>query len=98
MKRAIVDCGSGTLRTVPMTAEEIAFREAEEAAWLAGSADRYRQEVISRLAQSDHRMTRVTEDLITVLVQKGQLALTDLPAEAVNLLAERVRTRGELAV
>ena len=98
MKRAIVDCGSGTLKTVPMTAEEIAAREAEEAEWAAGAAGRARQEVIARLTLTDYRMARLTEDLISALVRGGKLALSDLPDAAVKLIADRVRTRVELAV
>lgn len=42
-----------------------------------------------RIAETDHEMARIGEDLIDVLVANGTIALTDLPAEAQAKLQER---------
>ncbi|MCC6469203.1 MAG: tryptophan synthase subunit beta like protein [Alphaproteobacteria bacterium] len=47
----------------------------------------------SRLAALDTTMARVTEDLIDVLVTRGVLMFTDLPASAQRKLLERQRLR-----
>ncbi len=54
------------------------------------------EEAVQRLAASDGDMARVTEDLITVLIDKGVLAFTDLPAAARRKLLSRRQLREQL--
>ncbi|RMD64785.1 MAG: hypothetical protein D6826_01655 [Alphaproteobacteria bacterium] len=49
------------------------------------------------LAQSDLDLIRVLEDLITVLIDKRIIVLTDLPPAAQEKLAHRYRLRSRLA-
>jgi len=49
--------------------------------------------MLSRLAEMDAQMARVTEDLIDVLVTRGVLMFTDLPPAAQHKLLERRRLR-----
>ncbi|SLM62088.1 MULTISPECIES: hypothetical protein [Dickeya] len=51
---------------------------------------------IERLRSSDLEMVRVLEDLIQVLITKGQINITDLPAAAQLKLIDRARTREAL--
>lgn len=45
------------------------------------------------LKATDHDMPRIAEDLVDVLVQRGLIALTDLPAAAREKLAARKKAR-----
>ena len=62
-------------------------------------ADKARERVSGRsrlhqaLRQSDADFVRVLDDLITVLLNKGTIVYTDLPAEAQQKLAIRRRLR-----
>jgi hypothetical protein len=49
------------------------------------------------LAQTDIPLVRVLEDLVGALVNKGAIAMSDLPAAAQNKLAQRQQLRSELA-
>jgi hypothetical protein len=49
--------------------------------------------LLGRLSSIDAHMARVTEDLIDVLVTRGVLMFTDLPAGAQRKLLERQRLR-----
>lgn len=49
------------------------------------------------LADTDTALARVTEDLIDVLIDKGVIQFTDLPAAAQNKLLQRRQTRSRLA-
>ncbi|NKI75887.1 tryptophan synthase subunit beta [Dickeya sp. CFBP 2040] len=51
---------------------------------------------IERLRSSDLEMVRVLEDLIQVLITKGQINITDFPAAAQLKLVNRARDREEL--
>ncbi len=59
----------------------------------AASAD----ELQARLADSDLEMIRVLEDLITVLIDKRVIMLTDLPPAAQGKLARRYQLRSSLS-
>lgn len=50
----------------------------------------------AELSQLDADFIRVLEDLIDALVANGTLRLTDLPAEALDKLSQRKRTRARL--
>jgi hypothetical protein len=64
---------------IPMTAQEIAERQAEEAAWEAGRADREWQEKIKK---TDAKIPRYVEDIIDALdgPTKGKIAQATLDA------------------
>lgn len=49
------------------------------------------------LSDSDHGLIRVLEDVISVLIDKRIIALTDLPAAAQEKLARRYSLRSRLA-
>lgn len=50
----------------------------------------------TQLSELDADFIRVLEDLIDVLVAKGVIRLTDLPAEALNKLVRRKQARTRL--
>ncbi len=54
------------------------------------------EEAVQQLAVSDGDMARVTEDLITVLIDKGVLLFTDLPPAARRKLLSRRQLREQL--
>lgn len=55
-----------------------------------------KEQIINALAQSDAELARVTEDLISVLVQKGAILFTDLPDAVQSKLLEREALRSKL--
>ncbi len=66
----------------------------EVLAWLQQNTAR--EESLKRLQHSDLEMVRVLEDLITVLMDKGVLTITDLPPAAQNKLMHRTQARQAL--
>jgi hypothetical protein len=74
--------------------ETLSLDDAELLGWLA-----MREGVHERLAQlksSDLEMIRVLEDLVDVLVTRGVLRYTDLPAAAREKLHARAEVRSKL--
>ncbi|MBM7060388.1 tryptophan synthase subunit beta [Pseudomonas sp. UL073] len=65
----------------------------EVQAWLASQAA---EDGLLQLKQSDLDMIRVLEDLISVLMTKGVLRITDLPAAAQAKLMSRTQAREAL--
>lgn len=61
--------------------------------WLA---DRKLASNLKRLKQSDPEMIRVLDDLIQVLIDKGVIRVTDLPAAAQAKLMDRSQAREAL--
>ena len=59
-------------------------------------AEKRRESALRSLDESDQKMIRVIEDLITVLVQKGTIGLRDLPQEVQDRLQARKTARDEL--
>lgn len=55
-----------------------------------------KEQLINALAQSDAELARVTEDLISVLVQKGTILFTDLPEAVQAKLLDREALRDKL--
>ena len=55
-----------------------------------------RENITSQIAESDAFMARVTEDIINVLIAKGAIAMTDLPQEVQDKLADRQNLRNQL--
>ena len=96
MKKFVIDCKTGLQASVPLTPEEVAQLEEQAAQWEAKAPERQRQAIIERLAQSDHKLSRVVEDLISALIQNGHLSLADLPDGAVETLVNRKRARDGL--
>jgi hypothetical protein len=68
--------------------EILAYQDAQT----AGTAEALRQQ----LAQSDTGMARLVEDLIDLLISKGTIKFTDLPAAAGAKYLERMATRERL--
>lgn len=50
-----------------------------------------------QLAALDPRMARIGEDIITLLIAKGVMAMTDLPAVVQSLISQRQTLRGKIA-
>ena len=74
--------------------EEVAPESAELRRFLA---DANGAQVRDALDESDLGLIRVLEDLITLLIDKRIIALTDLPEAAQRKLAYRYSLRSELA-
>lgn len=68
---------------------------AEISEWLKTHA--LRTATLQLLQQSDADMVRVLEDLITVLMNKGIISITDLPLAAQNKLLNRAEARRTLS-
>lgn len=62
--------------------------------WLKVS--KLRSATLQQLQQSDLDMVRVLEDLIEVLMSKGVISITDLPAAAQSKLLNRAQARQTL--
>ncbi|WP_439889338.1 tryptophan synthase subunit beta [Pseudomonas sp. MBLB4123] len=72
---------------------EIAANSQEAQAWYANQA---MESNLLKLQQSDLDMIRVLEDLITVLIRKGVVRITDLPEAAQSKLVGRSKARDAL--
>lgn len=73
--------------------ETIAADEHEIQAWFASQSV---EDSLRQLQQTDADMIRVLEDLIHVLITKGVLRITDLPAAAQHKLVNRSHSREAL--
>ena len=62
-----------------------------------GHAPQDSEEIRRALSASDLEMIRVLEDLIALLIDKGQIALTELPPAAQEKLDRRLSLRARLA-
>jgi hypothetical protein len=72
---------------------EIAADSSEAQAWYANQAA---ENSLLKLQQSDLDMIRVLEDLISVLIRKGVVRITDLPEAAQSKLVGRSKARDAL--
>lgn len=72
---------------------ELAADSQEAQAWFANQSV---ENSLLQLKQSDLDMIRVLEDLITALIQKGVLRITDLPEAAQAKLVGRSKARDAL--
>lgn len=52
---------------------------------------------VSRIGATDHDLVRVLEDVVDLLIDKGVILFTELPASAQQKILERRRLRSELA-
>lgn len=90
---AKVSASTGTTEVVTATAEQLA-----EIAATQISADE--QELLrlrAELAVTDAYMARMCEDLISILVANGTIALTDFSQAAQDKLTERTQLRADIA-
>ena len=95
----VVRDAAGTIAEVHKTGssrarEEVAPESAELRRFLADTNGAH---VRDALDESDLGLIRVLEDLITLLIDKRVIALTDLPEAAQRKLAYRYSLRSELA-
>ncbi|HEX5843549.1 MAG TPA: tryptophan synthase subunit beta [Pseudomonas sp.] len=72
---------------------ELAADSQEAQAWYANQTA---ESSLLQLKQSDLDMIRVLEDLITVLIRKGVVRITDLPEAAQSKLVGRSKARDAL--
>lgn len=72
---------------------ELAANSQEAQAWFANQAV---ENSLLKLQQSDLDMIRVLEDLISVLIRKGVVRITDLPEVAQAKLVGRSKARDAL--
>ena len=63
---------------------------------VAKSPENDNQQALATLQKSDLEMVRVLDDLIYLLMRKGVIAITDLPAMAQVKLMNRANARQEL--
>ena len=77
---------AGMTETLELESEELQ-------AWLTREELRTR---LSRLKDSDLELIRVLEDLVSVLVERGVIRYTDLPAAAQRKLQARAEARSGL--
>lgn len=91
-------------RIVALSRQPLGDAEAQAGGWQPVAAadpevERFMREVASQgnpLSQTDAGLGRVTEDLINVLIDRGVIQFTDLPAAAQAKLLARRQTRAEL--
>lgn len=74
--------------------EVLAFESEELQRWLRVKLDV--EAKLSALKSTDTDLVRVLEDLINVLVERGLISYTDLPAAARQKLDERALIRADL--
>jgi len=58
--------------------------------------ERLKQPIKDKLVLSDAKMTRVSEDLIDLLISKNLIKLTELPQSVIDKINERKSLRGQL--
>lgn len=92
-------------RIVALTRQLLSLQEAQAGGWevvQAGEAEveAFMHEVsspVNPLTQTDIELSRVLEDLIDVLINRGLIQFTDLPTAAQTKLLERRQTRAQYA-
>jgi len=83
------------VETAPF-AEDLETVSAEDHEIQAWYANQMAESSLLKLEQSDLDMIRVLEDLITVLIRKGVVRITDLPEAAQSKLVGRSKARDAL--
>jgi len=92
-------------RVVALTRQPLSQDEVRAGGWAPAEAgdpavDHFLRDVASEtnpLSLTDAGMGRVTEDLIDVLIDRGVIQFTDLPAPAQAKLLQRRQTRAQLS-
>lgn len=59
-------------------------------------ADQDAEQSLLQLRQSDQEVIRVLDDLVSTLINKGVLSITDLPEAAQQKLMDRIKVRESL--
>lgn len=67
-----------------------------DAAWLLCQEDDRTEGIIEQLSNTDKNIIRVLEDLITILIQKGSITLSDFPQKVQDKLLERKALRDQI--
>lgn len=67
-----------------------------DAAWAACQEDDRVGGVVEQLSNTDKNIIRVLEDLITILIQKGSISLSDFPQKVQDKLLERKTLRDQI--
>ena len=92
-------------RIVALTRQLLAEQDAKAGGWEVVQAGEAEVEAfvqggsgqLNPLRQSDVELSRVLEDLIDVLINRGLIQFTDLPNAAQNKLLQRRQTRAQYA-
>lgn len=66
------------------------------AAWILCQEDDRIENITDQLSNTDKNIIRVLEDLITILIQKGSISLTDFPQEVQDKLLARKALRDQI--
>lgn len=67
-----------------------------EAAWLLCQEDDRIQNIVDQLSSTDKGIIRVIEDLITILIQKGNISLSDFSPQVREKILSRKALRDEI--
>jgi hypothetical protein len=71
-------------------------QEELEAAWVLCQEDDRIAEITGQLSNTDKNIIRVLEDLITILIQKGNITFSDFPQAVQDKLLERKALRDQI--
>ena len=72
-------------------------QEELESAWVLCQEDDRVAEIIDQLSNTDKGIIRVLEDLITILVQKGNISLSDFSPKVQEKIAARKALRDQIS-
>lgn len=67
-----------------------------DAAWILCQEEDRVAEITDQLSNTDKNIIRVLEDLITILIQKGGISLSDFPQKVQDKLLERKALRDQI--
>jgi hypothetical protein len=67
-----------------------------DAAWILCQEDDRVGGLVEQLSNTDKNIIRVLEDLITILIQKGSISLSDFPQKVQDKLLERKTLRDQI--
>ena len=67
-----------------------------ESAWLVCQEDDRLEGIIEQLSKTDKGIIRVIEDVVKILIQKGNISLTDFSPQVQEKIAARQSLRDEL--
>jgi hypothetical protein len=65
-------------------------------AWILCQEDDRVGDIVEQLSNTDKNIIRVIEDLITILIQKGSISLSDFPQQVQDKLLGRKALRDEI--
>lgn len=77
--------------------DDFPSQEELDAAWLLCQEDDRVESIAEQLSNTDKNIIRVIEDLITILIQKGNVSLSDFPPEVQDKLLERKALRDQIS-